>query len=256
MLLVIDIGNSNIVTGVFNDNKLVLVNRIKTDHYKTVDEYLATLMTLWQYGLGKQASFKEIVISSVVPPLTGIFHNLCKERLKIDPLIVGPGIKTGLVIRTVDPSAVGADRIVNSVAVKELYGIAAIVIDFGTATTFDVLDTKGAYCGGAIAPGLQISLDALVNRTSKLPKIEAVWPEKAVGNDTVTAMRSGCILGYDCMVDGLVQKIKLEVEGVKNIVATGGLAQEIASHLDCIDIIDPDLTLKGLQIIAGLNSKK
>lgn len=253
MLLVIDIGNSNIVTGVYQGQELILVNRIKTDHYKTVDEYLATFSTLWEHGLKQPLKFSRIIISSVVPPLTTVFQELCNKRFNLSPLVVGPGIKTGLVIKTSDPSAVGADRVVNSVAVKELYGVSAIVIDFGTATTFDVLDSNGAYRGGAIAPGLQISLDALVSRTAKLPRIEMNFPKHAIGNDTVSAMQSGCILGYACMVDGLVNKIRSEIPEIKHVIATGGLAEQIAKHLDCITQTDSNLTLKGLRIIAEMN---
>lgn len=254
MLLVIDIGNSNIVTGIYRDDQLVLVNRLKTEHARTVDEYWVLLRELWRAELGDEFKFSRAVICSVVPPLTGVFQGLCEERLAINALVVGPGIKTGLTIKTSDPAAVGADRVVNSIAAREIYGSGSIVIDFGTATTFDVVDDSGAYCGGAIAPGLQIALDALVSRTAKLPRIELTWPQKSIGSDTVSAMRSGCILGYACLVAGLVRRMQAEMPGLKRVIATGGLARRFADSIDCIEVVDEELTLKGLKLIAKLNS--
>ena len=254
MLLAIDIGNTNILAGCFEGERLIHECRLKSDAYQTVDEYTALLFSLWREHFGEKRSFSKVIISSVVPPLTDKFIAICRERLSLEPVIVGPGVKTGLEIRAKDPAAVGADRVVNAVAVRELYGPGAIIIDFGTATSFDVLDTSGAYLGGVIAPGLEISVDALVNRTAKLPKIDLHWPVTVVGGDTVSAMQSGCLVGYVCLVEGVVAKIQQEVPGLEHIIATGGIGKIIASHTECISVYNRHLTLQGMQVIAGLNA--
>ncbi|MCB0334008.1 MAG: type III pantothenate kinase, partial [Bdellovibrionales bacterium] len=198
-------------------------------------------------------SFSQCIISSVVPPITPDLVRLCKGALGLEPLLVGPGIKTGLSIRTEDPSAVGADRVVNAVAARTLYGAPALVIDFGTATSFDVVSSEGAYEGGIIAPGVKISLDALVEHTAKLPRIELSWPEQVVGKGTVRAMRSGAVLGYSCLVDGLITKIEEEVGPIEHIIATGGIGRLFAEHSSRISQYEPHLTLQGLRILAEMN---
>jgi len=253
MLLTVDIGNSNIVCGSFKGQELAQSLRLKTDPFRTRDEYRALLLSLWSERFGQSYEFSKVVISSVVPNLTTVFSTLIGDLFGLKPLIIGPGIKTGLSIRTSDPAAVGADRVVNAVAAKEFYGVGAIVIDFGTATSFDVIDQNSNYLGGVIAPGLEISLDALVSRTAKLPRIDLVWPERVVGSDTISAMQSGCMIGYVCLVEGVVERIKTEVVGISNVIATGGLAHVIAEHTPCINQCSRDLTLHGMRVIADMN---
>lgn len=253
MLLAIDVGNTHTLAGCFVGDELVHECRLKTDVFRTVDEYSAICMSLWRERFGNSFSFDQVVLSSVVPPLTQTFITIAEERLGCTPLVVGPGVKTGLVIKTQDPAAVGADRVVNAVAAKSLYGVGAIVIDFGTATSFDVIDARSQYLGGIIAPGIDISLDALVSRTAKLPRINLSWPETVVGTNTVAAMQSGCLIGYVCMVEGLVNRITQEVPDIQSVIATGGFSEFIASHTKCITICDRNLTLKGMKILADVN---
>lgn len=253
MLLAIDIGNTNVLVGCLQNDTIIQQCRLKTDAYRTVDEYEALLFSLWRERFSERISFDSIIISSVVPPLTPTFITICEQRLGCTPLVVGPGVKTGLSIKTRDPAAVGADRVVNAVAARELYGSGAIVIDFGTATSFDVIDPDGSYLGGVIAPGIEVALDALVSRTAKLPRITLDWPASVVGDHTVAAMQSGCMVGYVCMVEGIVGRIMREVKGIQYIIATGGLATTIAAHTTCITECNTDLTLQGMRLIAEMN---
>lgn len=253
MLLAVDIGNTNIVIGCFDGDSLRAVMRVKTDTDRTLDEYEALFFSLLHSKFGEVPSFTKAIVSSVVPPITSVITHLLRAIVQIEPLIVGPGIKTGLAIRTQDPSAVGADRIVNSIAAKTLYGTPALVIDFGTATSFDVVNKSGDYNGGIIAPGVQVALDALVKNTAKLPRIELTWPEKIVGTSTVTAMQSGAVPAYLCMVEGLIEKIGAEVGAPKCVIATGGLGKIFHEHSKLITAYEPDLTLRGLKIITEMN---
>lgn len=253
MLLVFDIGNTNIVVGGSNGSDLVFEFRLKTDPGRTVDEYAAMLYSL----LDRQPEpFKKpsaCVISSVVPPVTPDIVRLVRDRFGIEALVVGPGVKTGLSINTTDPAAVGSDRVVNAVAAKTLFGTPALVVDFGTATSFDVVSKEGNYEGGIIAPGPNTALDALVRNTAKLPRIEMAWPKSVIGKNTVSAMQAGVVVGYACLVDGLIDKIIAEQGPIQHIVATGGLGRLFAAHSSRISSYDPHLTLKGLLTIAKLN---
>lgn len=254
MLIAFDIGNTNIVVGVFQGEDLQFVLRLKTDHERTVDEYAALLFSLLDKKLPTGATFNQAIVSSVVPPITPDITRLIQDSFSLRTLLVGPGIKTGLPIRTVDPAAVGADRVVNAVAAKTLYGAPALVIDFGTATSFDVVSSEGAYEGGIIAPGVRISLEALVKNTAKLPRIELSWPETVVGKNTIRAMQSGAVIGYACLVDGLVAKLEEEVGKFEHVIATGGLGQLFAQHSSVIHRYEPHLTLRGLRVLASMNS--
>ena len=253
MLLVIDIGNTNIVIGGFRGEDLLFEFRLKTDPGRTIDEYSALLFSLIDRKLGPGTHFSECVISSVVPPLTNDLVSLVEESFGLKPLVVGPGIKTGLSIKIANPSTLGADRVVNAVAAKVLFGTPALVIDFGTGTTFDYIGKDGSYEGGVICPGPYIALDALVKNTAKLPRIEFVWPKSFVGRDTISAMQAGAVGGYGCMVDGLVDRIVQELGPIEHVVATGGLGRVFAAHSTRIKRYDPHLTLKGMRILAELN---
>jgi type III pantothenate kinase len=253
-LLVIDIGNTNIVVGAFAGEALLFEFRFKTDAARTIDEYDAALTPLLERKLGPAPQFVGCVISSVVPPMTPTFIRLVKDQYRLEPVVIGPGIKTGMPIKLPDPSAVGADRIVNAVAAKNIYGTPALVIDFGTATSFDYVDKDGSYQGGIISPGPTVALESLVRNTAKLPRIELAWPKQVIGNGTVAAMQSGTVLGYSCMVEGLIAKVQEEVGPIQHIIATGGLGRLFSEHSKQIHSYDPHLTLKGMLIIARLNS--
>lgn len=253
MLLAFDIGNTNIVVGGFDGEKLLFELRLKTDQGRTIDEYAVMLLSLIERRLGSNPKFDGCIVSSVVPPLTPDICRMAKVHFGLEAMIVGPGIKTGLSIKTADPGAVGADRIVNAVAAKELYGLPAIAVDFGTATSFDYVSAGGAYEGGVIAPGAVVAMESLVRNTAKLPRIELVWPKSVIGKGTVAAMQAGTVVGYVCMVDGLIQRMIQEVGPVEHVVATGGLGKLFAAHSSCIKSYDPHLTLTGLRIIAGMN---
>jgi len=253
LLLGFDVGNTNTVVGAFNNKELLFELRLKTDPQRTVDEYVALLGALYERKLGPTYKFSLCVLSSVVPPVTPDIIRVVREMHQLEPLLVGPGIRTGLQINISEPSSLGADRIVNAVAAKEIFGYPSLVIDFGTATSFDVIGTEGNYEGGIIAPGLRIALDALVRNTAKLPRIEMIWPKSMVGKNTVSAMQVGSVAGYVCMVDGLVSRLNEEVGQFKHVVATGGLGRVIAEHAQRVNSYDPHLTLKGLQILAERN---
>lgn len=253
MLLVFDIGNTNIVAGAFRGEELLCEFRLQSDTGRTIDEYGALISSLFQQHLGEKFSVTGVVITSVVPPLTGDISKVVKQLYGVEPLIVGPGIKTGIALRVTEPASVGADRVVNSVAVRELYGVPALVVDFGTATTFDYVNKSGEYEGGIIAPGVLVSLESLVKKTAKLPRIDLVWPESVVGKNTVSAMQSGILRGYVCMVDGLISQIKQEAGDIHHIIATGGLGEIIIAHSQFVKKYEPALTLQGMRLIASLN---
>ena len=254
MLIVFDIGNTNIVMGCFEGDKLTAEFRLKTEQGRTIDEYKALLISLLDHHFKRPWKFSRCVVSSVVPPVTQDLLQVIADLLELEALVVGPGIKTGLPIRLAEPGAVGADRVVNAVAAKELFGCPAIVVDFGTATSLDFVSQSGSYEGGIIAAGLTIALESLVRNTAKLPRIELAWPKSVIGKGTVGAMQSGALVGYVCMVDGLIDRIVEEVGEVKHVVATGGLGAIVSQHSQRISCFDPHLTLKGLRIIAQLNS--
>lgn len=254
MILVVDIGNTNIVLGVYRGHELLHHFRLSTARQSTVDEYGVLIHNLFHMS---NISFKDVegvIISSVVPPLVQVIVEMCVKYIGKDPLLVGPGIKTGLNLRYENPREVGADRIVNAVAAIEQYKCPLVVVDFGTATTFDCIDAGANYLGGAIVPGLGISTEALYQRASKLPRIELEKPKKVIGRNTVHAMQAGIIFGYAGQVEGIVRRIKLEMNApVLKVIATGGLAPLIAGETDCIDEVNPMLTLEGLRIIYNRN---
>lgn len=254
MLLVIDVGNTNTVIGLYDGLELVHDWRIRTVVDHTVDEYGMLIYNLYKNAKIRPRSVKDIIISCVVPTMLNILEPLCEKYFNVKPLIVGPGIRTGMPILYDNPREVGADRIVNAVAAFEKYGGDIIVVDFGTATTFDYISKKGEYMGGCICPGIMIASEALFNKTAKLPRVELSRPKAVVGKDTVSSMQAGILFGYASLVDGLVQRIKAEVRSNPKVIATGGLATVIASEAKCIDVVDEMLTLEGLRILYTRNS--
>jgi len=256
MLLTIDVGNTNLTLGLYDGDKIGPHWRLATDHARMPDEYGLQFLGLLEHaGIG-QDSLAGIVLASVVPPLTGRVVQACQEYLKLDPLIVDVGIKTGIRIRYEDPRAVGADRVADAVAVHHLYGGPACVVDFGTATTFNAVTKDGEYLGGAIAAGVNLAAEALFARAAKLPRIDLQRPPSVIGRNTPHAMQSGLLFGYVSMVEGMVQRFRGELGPEMKVIATGGLAELIAKETDVIDVIAPWLTLDGLRIIWELNKTK
>ncbi len=254
MLLVVDVGNTNIVLGVYDSKKLIGHWRISTDRVRTTDEYGVLIMNLFFHDRTVNVSdIDAIIISSVVPPLMPTLERVCLRYFNVKPIIVGPGTKTGMAIKYDNPREVGADRIVNAVAAYDKYGGPIIVIDFGTATTYCAILENGDYIGGAIAPGIQISAEALFQRAAKLPRIEVRNPGHVICRNTETSMQSGVLFGYVGQVEGIVARMKAELKGDAKVIATGGLAQLINAETDVIDYIEPMLTLEGLRLLYERN---
>lgn len=255
MLFAIDVGNTNIVLGIYRGDELVASWRLATRKENTSDEYGVLIDNLFRQARIDPKDISAVILSSVVPPLVSTFIKLAKAHFHQEALVVGPGIKTGMPILYDNPREVGADRIVNTVAAFHKYGRALIVVDFGTATTFDLLSSRGEYLGGAIAPGIGISMDALFSRTAKLPRVEFRNPGSVVGKNTIHSMQSGIYFGYVGMVDAIVERMKAISEEGCVAVATGGLAPLIATESKSLDAVEENLTLDGLKIIYQMNIK-
>jgi type III pantothenate kinase len=253
MLLVIDLGNTTLTLGVFDQSKLKYHWRLTSDHNRTEDEYGLQMLGLLESCNIDPESIKGIALSSVVPPLTEWVVRACQDYLKIDPLMVCADLDLNIQVLYDNPLAVGADRLADAVAVQAKYGGPACAIDFGTATTFNAITAGAEYLGGAILPGITTAAEALVSRTAKLPPIELKAPPSVIGRNTVHAMQAGLIYGYVALVEGMVQRFKKELGEDMKVIATGGHVQKIADHTKVIDHVDPWLTLEGLRIIWEMN---
>jgi len=254
MLLAVDIGNTNLVGGLFEGDELRSTFRMETVRTRTVDEQAALFSQLLQLKQVDPKSIAACIMASVVPPATTSISQAIEMVIGVRPLIVGgPGLRTGIRIRYDNPREVGADRIVNAVAAHARCQQPVIVVDFGTATTFDCVSAEGDYVGGVIVPGVQVSLDGLLGRAAKLSRIDLAEPPRVIGRNTVHAMQSGVLNGYASLVDGLLDKIEEEMEGPCRTIATGGLAEKICAHTKRVDEVCADLTLEGLHLIYDLN---
>ncbi|GIV16326.1 MAG: type III pantothenate kinase [Armatimonadota bacterium] len=249
MLLALDVGNTNIVVGVFEKQRLVEHWRVRTDRERTADEHGLLMTHLLQYAALPPEGIDGVIISSVVPPMTDALQGMARRFFHVEPIFVSHELDLGVPIRYHDPREVGADRLVNAVAAIHKYGAPATVVDFGTATTLDVISADGEYLGGCIMAGVGISAEALFRTAARLPRIELVAPEHVIGRTTVEAMQSGIMLGYAGAIDALVERIHKELGCQTTVIATGGLAERIAAEARTIQHVDPWLTLEGLRII-------
>jgi type III pantothenate kinase len=254
VIFVFDVGNTNIVLGVYKDDELKHHWRIETNRNRTADEFGMIIKSLFEHEGLTLGDIDGIIISSVVPPIMLALERMCQKYFQIKPFVVGPGLKTGLDIKYENPREVGADRIVNAVAAIHEYGSPLVIVDFGTATTYCYINEHRQYMGGAIAPGIGISTEALYSRAAKLPRIEIVRPDGGIiGKNTVSAMQAGILYGYVGQVEGIVKRIMEQSVRKPTVIATGGLSNLIAEESSMIDIVDPYLTLKGLQLIYKRN---
>lgn len=253
MLLVFDIGNTQTVVGVFSGEKIIANWKLATDRQRTDDEYGVLLKTLFRDSDLETSQIEAAVLSSVVPPVTGVFERMVAKYFLVHPLVIGPGVKTGLAFKYENPREIGADRVVNAVAAIKFHGPPLIVVDFGTATTFCAIAPNGEYQGGAVAPGLGISSEALFQRTAKLPRVEIEKPKTIIGKNTISAMQAGIFYGYLGLVEGIIMRMKTEMNCNLLTIATGDYAGLIGENTKMIDRIDPNLTLQGLRYIYELN---
>jgi type III pantothenate kinase len=256
MLLAIDIGNTNIKLGIFDGDKLKATWSLATGIHRTSDEYGGVVLNLMERKKVLPSKVTGVALCGVVPPLLPTFVELCKKYLNTEPLVVETGVKTGMRIRLDNPREAGSDRVVDAVAAQNLYGKPVIIIDLGTATTFDVVSKEGDYLGGAIAPGIVIATEALYTRTAALPRIGLSRPKQVIGKNTISAMQSGIIFGYIGLIEGMIQRIEQELGSKAKVVATGGQAYPLAEEIPAIDVVNPDLTLIGLRLIYEMNKEQ
>lgn len=253
MLLTIDIGNTNLTLGLYEAQKLGARWRLATNYDRMPDEYGLDILGLLQHSGCAIQQLDGVCIASVSPPITHRIIQACQMYLHQEPLLIDHRVKTGVSILYEDPKAVGADRIVDAVAVKTLYHVPACVVDFGTATTFDAINARGEYLGGAIAPGIGISADALFSRTAQLPRVDILPPPSVIGSNTIHAIQSGLLFGYVSLVEGMVARFRKELGEEMQVIATGGLAELVAKQTTVVDVIAPWLTLDGLRILWEMN---
>jgi type III pantothenate kinase len=256
MLLAIDVGNTQTLAGVYHGDELLHEWRMATEREATADELAAAHDQILRLRGGSLGALDEMVVGSVVPPLTAAYQSLAIKYLEHEPLVVGPGVRTGISLAIDNPHELGADRIANAVAAHRRHGGPCIVVDFGTATTFDAISEAGEYLGGIIAPGIETSLDALASRAARLVKVDLVAPPRAIGKSTVESMRSGIVFGTVALVDGVVARMKEEMGADTLVVATGGLASLVCRHSLQIDEVEPLLTLEGLRLVHELNVRR
>jgi type III pantothenate kinase len=256
MLLAIDIGNTSIKLGIFDGDSLEATWNFATGIHRTPDEYGVMLLSLMERRKGLSSEVTGVVLCGVVPPLLHTFTELCQKYLNTEPLVVEAGVKTGMRIRLDNPREVGPDRVVNAVAAQNLYGKPLIIIDLGTATTFDIVSKGGDYLGGAIAPGIAIASEALFTRTAMLPRIELIRPKHVIGRNTISAMQSGIIFGYIDLIEGMIRRMERELGSKVKVVATGGQAYPFAEQIAAVDVINPNLTLIGLRLIYEMNKEQ
>ncbi|NBJ71266.1 MULTISPECIES: type III pantothenate kinase [Clostridia] len=257
MLLVLDVGNTNTVLGVFDGKDLKHQWRIKTDRHKTEDEYGILIKSLFDYQEVAFSSITGVIISSVVPPIMYALEKMCTDYFQLQPMIIGKeSVHNFLQMQYPNPQEIGADRIVNAVGAIEEYGAPLIIIDFGTATTYCYINERKEYYGGVITPGINVAMEALYNRASKLPKIEIQVPAHVIGSSTVEAMQSGALYGYVGQIEGIVRRMEKEMNTNATVIATGGLAPLIADESEVIHYVDSYLTLKGLRIIYDKNKNR
>lgn len=253
MLLCVDIGNTNIMAGVYTGDQLGPHWRLATDHERMPDEYAMQLLNLFAYAQLAPTALTGVAIASGVPVLATRWVEVCRRYLHREPLVITARLKTGLTILYDNPDAVGADRVVDAVAAYRRYGGPLCIVDFGTATTFEAITAAGEYLGGAIAPGIGIAADALAQRAAKLPKVDIARPPSVIGRNTVHSMQSGLLYGYVGLVEGMVARFKAELGPATKVIGTGGLAPLIAAETPVLDIIEPWLTLDGLRILYAMN---
>jgi type III pantothenate kinase len=253
MLIAIDVGNTQTVMGLYDGHELVDSWRLSTVRDRTADEYRLFFAGLLRQDGYRLENVDGVALSSVVPSVKAAMIQVAEEMIAGELVVVGPGVKTGMPINIDNPHEVGADRVVNAVAAAARYGTPVVAVDFGTSTNLDAVDASGAYVGGAIAPGLEVSLNALISATAALRRVDLTPPRAAIGKNTVEAIQSGLLYGHAGLVDGLVERLVAELEGTAAVVATGGLAPTIVPHCRSVEIVDPNLTLDGLRMIYEMN---